>query len=106
LVAVEIDEDPEFRSELTRLSQSFGIGVVQLNINNPDDSTVLLPARKNPEIDLPTVNRVAAVNSDFAEFIGSVAKSIKINHPTVTGFDELLTDVELEAHLKKITGRT
>jgi hypothetical protein len=104
LVAVEIDDDPDFRAELTRLSQSFGIGVIQLNISNPDDCTVLLAPRKNSELDWQTVDRIAAVNPDFGGFISSVAKSVKINHLTVDGFDKILTDIELEVHLKKIQG--
>jgi tetratricopeptide (TPR) repeat protein len=40
-----IDEDADFRAELTRLSQSFGIGVIQLNTIDHVD-TVLLPGRR------------------------------------------------------------
>ncbi|MEX0718933.1 MAG: HTH domain-containing protein [Planctomycetaceae bacterium] len=102
LVAVEIDEDPDFRAELTRLSQSFGIGVIQFDLNDPLDSAVLLAARERTEIDWKTVDRIAAVNPDFESFIESVAKSVKINQPAVNGFDRLLTDLELEAHVKKM----
>ena len=104
LVAVEIDDDPDFRAELTRLSQSFGIGVIQLSISDPEDCTVLLAPRERAEIDWKTVDRIAAVNKDFAEFISSVAKSVKINQPALNGFDKLFTDVELDVHLKKILG--
>ena len=101
MVAVDIDEDPEFREELTRLSQSFGIGVIQLDTADPIDSTILLPARERTAIDWKTVDRIADLNPDFKEFISSVAKSVKINQPAVNGFDKLLTDTELEGHLKK-----
>lgn len=105
LVAVDIDDDPDFRAELTRLSQSFGIGVIQLNATDPVDSSVLLAAREKSEIDWKTVDRIAAVNTDFEEFVSSVAKSVKINQPAVNGFDKLLTDAELEIHLKKLLGK-
>jgi hypothetical protein len=105
LVAVRIDDDPEFREELTRLSQSFGIGVIQLNTTDPVDSTVLLAAREKSEIDWKTVDRIAAVNTDFKEFISSVAKSVKINQAAVNGFDKLLSDKDLEVHLMKILGK-
>ncbi len=81
LVVVDIDDDPEFRAELTRLSQSFGIGVIQLNVIDPVDSSVLLAARERTEVDWKTVDRISAVNTDFAEFIGAVANSVKINQP-------------------------
>ncbi len=105
LVAVEIDEDPDFRAELTRLSQSFGIGVIQLVVDEPVDSNVLLAAQEKSEIDWKTADRIAAVNSDFQEFISDVAKSVKINQPALNGFDKLLTEVELSVHLKKILGK-
>jgi hypothetical protein len=102
LAAVEIDDDPDFREELTRLSQSFGIGVIQLNIAEPVDSTVLLAAREKSEIDWKTVDRIAALNPDFKEFLNSVAKSVKINQPAMNGFDKLLTDAELVILLQKM----
>ena len=105
LAAVEIDDDPDFRAELTRLSQSFGIGVIQLNTSEPADTTVLLAAREKSEIDWKTVDRIAALNPDFREFVNSVAKSVKINQPAVNGFDKLLTDAELDVHLKKMLGK-
>ena len=105
LAAVEIDDDPDFREELTRLSQSFGIGVIHLNTAEPVDSTVLLAARERSEIDWKTVDRIAALNPDFKEFVNSVAKSVKINQPAVNGFDKLLTDEELDVHLKKMLGK-
>jgi hypothetical protein len=105
LAAVDIDDDPDFRAELTRLSQSFGIGVIQLNTTDPVDSTVLLAAREKFEIDWKTVDRIAALNPDFKEFVSSVAKSVKINQPAVNGFDALLTDSELDVYLKQILGK-
>jgi uncharacterized protein len=105
LVAVEIDEDPDFRAELTRLSQSFGIGVVQLNIRDPDDSVVLLPSSKKVEIDWNTVDRIAALNPDFKGFINSTAKSVKINYPSVDTFDKVLSDSELGDYVQKLQGQ-
>lgn len=96
LVAVNIDEDAEFREELTRLSQSFGIGVIQLNTADPIDSTILHAARERTGIDWKTVDRIVELNPDFEGFISSVANSVKINQPAVNGFDQLLTDLELD----------
>jgi hypothetical protein len=102
---VDIDDDPDFRAELTRLSQSFGIGVIQLNTSDPLDSTLLLAAREKSEINWKTVDRIAALNPDFKEFVNSVAKSVKINQPAINGFDKLLTDAELDVRLKKMLGK-
>jgi hypothetical protein len=104
LVAVNIDEDSDFRVELVRLSQSFGIGVIQLSITAPDDFAVLLPPRKKAEIDWSTAERIAAANPNFRDFIKAVATSVQINDPTVAGFDKVLTDAELVIYLKKLRG--
>ena len=79
--------------------------MIQLDTSEPVDSTVLLAAREKSEIDWKTVDRIAALNPDFREFVNSVAKSVKINQPAVSGFDKLLTDAELDVYLKKMLGK-
>ena len=101
LVANIIDINPEFRAELRRLSQSFGIGVIQLSIDEPEDSEILFPARDKEYIDWETVNRIASVNSDFDNFVVSVKNSITTNQALTMGFDEV---VEGETFEKYITG--
>jgi len=102
LVAAEIDEDTEFREELKRLSQSFGIGVIQLDLDEPIDSLILYPAEERSEIDWETVNRISTVNSDFADFIRVVSNSIKINHPALSGFDPAPDGAVLDALVRKL----
>jgi hypothetical protein len=92
LVAVSIDEDQEFRDELARLSQGFGIGVIQLNLREPLDSEIILPARERDEIDWETVNRIAEVNEDFMKFITDVVNSVKINQESVQNFEPVPKD--------------
>ena len=94
LVIAEIEEDPEFREELKRLSQSFGIGVIQLDTAQVEDSEILLAARERSEVDWETVNRIAEINPDFKDFVDSVGKSITINQVAAKGFDPVLTDSE------------
>ena len=103
LVAADIDADAKLREELERLSQSFHIGVIQLDLQAPDDSQILYPARGRTELDWETVNRIlCAENEDFKEFVASVSKSIQTNTAVIgKGFDRLLEGNELTAHLKK-----
>ena len=106
LVAAEIDEDFKFREELTRLSQSFGIGVIRLDIQEPVNSEVILPAQERPEVDWETANRIAEDNPDFRDFISSVANSIKVNQILSAGFDPVLADKELLEHSRKLIVQT
>lgn len=75
LVAADIEKDDEFISELTRLSTAFGIGVIELNTEDPDSCETILPAKTRDRVDWDTVNKMANLNSDFKDFL----KRIKID---------------------------
>ncbi|MDR5638440.1 HTH domain-containing protein [Thermosynechococcus sp. PP42] len=76
IVAAEIAHDEQFRDELERLSSSFGIGVIKLDINNPDDSVILIPAREKEFVDINTMNRLAAINPNFREFLRGIKNEL------------------------------
>jgi hypothetical protein len=69
LVAARIDTDEDFEYELKRLSTAFGIGVIRLDIEDPDSSEILLPANTRETIDWDTVNKLSSINPDFREFL-------------------------------------
>lgn len=71
LVAAEISKEQEFRDELSRLSTSFGIGVIQLNIEDADSSEIIFPATNRENLDWETINKLT-MNTDFKEFISTV----------------------------------
>lgn len=77
LAVANIDEDPDFRAELSRLAGAHGIGVIELDPGNPEDSRVLIEARQRPDLDWATVNKLYDVNKDFSDFIDAVRKVIK-----------------------------
>ena len=69
LVAAKIEKDDEFMDELRRLSSAFGVGIIQLNTEDPDACEILLPARINEIVDWDTINKLASMNPDFKEFL-------------------------------------
>lgn len=71
LVAARISEDEDFFDELSRLSASFGIGVIALNIEDPHSSEIIIPAKHKKNLDLETINKLA-MNNDFKDFIETV----------------------------------
>ncbi len=71
LVAPDISNEPEFLSELTRLSSSFSIGVIKLDLNDPHSSEILLPAKYRETLDWETINKLT-MNNDFKEFLARV----------------------------------
>ncbi len=71
LVAAEVSEEEDFRNELARLSTSFGIGVIKLNLEDPHSSEIIFPAKYREALDWETINKLT-MNTDFKEFISTV----------------------------------
>lgn len=94
LVAADISKEQEFRDELSRLSTSFGIGVIQLNIEDPNSSEIVFPATYRENLDWEAINKLA-MNTDFKEFISTVKIDItskkihKKEYDTIYQADEI-----------------
>lgn len=73
LVAARINEDDEFLSELKRLSNAFGIGIINLDTEDPDASDVIFPATTKQELDWDTIDKMCD-NPDFTDFLNRVQK--------------------------------
>lgn len=68
LVAAEIGGQDTLK-ELRMLYAAHGIGFIKLDVDNPADSQVLIPARERDEIDWDMANRLATENRDFLEYV-------------------------------------
>ncbi len=95
LVAPNIDSDDEFRSELKRLSTAFGIGVIQLSIEDPDSCDIVLPANSKISIDWDTVNKLSGINPDFRNFLTRIRNDIKNQEIRKEMYDAVLGKEEL-----------
>lgn len=93
LVAAEISNDNDFLDELRRLSVSFGIGIIRLNIDEPDDSSIIYPAKYKTDLDWDTINKLIEENPDFKEFISDINACITSNRIYDTAYDEIY-DIE------------
>jgi len=71
LVCAELSEDIDFRTELSRLSTSFGIGVIKLNVEEPNSSEISYPSKIREVLDWENINKLT-MNSDFRDFIETV----------------------------------
>lgn len=88
LVAANIDEDIDFYYELKRLSMSFGIGVIKIDIKDPDNSEIIFPARYNPELDWDAINKLSE-NPDFRDFIDNVKSNINSKRVYKEQYDQI-----------------
>lgn len=103
LVAAKISDDLEFLDELRRLSGSFGIGIIQLDIEHTDDSKILFPAKYKNELDWDTINKICDENPDFKEFLSDINASIVSKKIYNTAYDRVYSLEELLTEFKKFT---
>ena len=71
LVTAEV-EGTDTVGELRMLYALHGIGVIQLDVANPAESQILIPARERPAVDWSTCNRLFDENEDFKIYIKRV----------------------------------
>ncbi|WP_432632127.1 hypothetical protein [Brachyspira sp.] len=100
LVVFDIDE--EIIDELKRLNASFGIGVIQLDIEELKPK-VILPSSQR-ELDIETLNMLVKESPDFSKFIEDInrhikAKAGKLGNIT-DNFDKVFDNDELEKYIE------
>ncbi len=97
LVAVDINErNDELMYELKRLSSGFGIGIIKLNIEDPDSSKILLPARYKTDLDWETINKLANENPDFEEFLKRVRNDFHSKEIRMEEYDKIFELEEIK----------
>lgn len=99
LVALHIDEDADFRDEMRRLNNAFGIGIIQLDPENLAESQILFPAKTNTEIDWDTVNRLCTENSDFCNFLKLISEDCKLGK-VKSKYDDIIELDNIETYVK------
>lgn len=95
LAAADIDTDTDFTNELERLSSAFGVGIIKLNIQDPDSSELILPARSRESIDWETANKLATMNPDFRDFLKRIRTDIASREVRREMYDKVLDSDEL-----------
>jgi hypothetical protein len=86
LVTAEIGGTDALK-ELRMLFAAHGIGFIKLDVENPADSQVLIPARERDEIDWDMANRLATENRDFLEYVKLVKQFYQIGEARQSDWD-------------------
>jgi hypothetical protein len=89
LVAADIDTDEEFLQELSRLTNSFGIGIIRLDIEDPDSSEIMYPAKEKDIVDIETMNKIAQVNRNFKEFLKRIKSDLTTREIIKEKYDKI-----------------
>jgi uncharacterized protein len=101
LVTSSILDDEEFSTELKRLTSAFGIGIIKIDIDNVDDSTLLFPAKPKSEIDWETVNKLSKENPDFRGFIVRIKNDMNSKEIRKEKYDKIYLTEQLAEKLKR-----
>ena len=100
LVAGNIKDDDELFNELERLSTSFGIGIIELDLEDIDSSRVIFHANRKKELDWETMNKLSDINKDFRKFIQDVKIDFDSKRIHKSEYDEIISNPE--EYIKKI----
>lgn len=100
LVALNYSEDSEFRDEMRRLNNSFGIGFIRLNAEDIAQSEILLPAKENKSLDWETINRLIEENPDFKSFVDSINEDNQLKK-VKTKYDDILDSERMHEYVIK-----
>jgi hypothetical protein len=95
LVAANIETDEEFLNEIKRLNAAFGIGIIKLDIDDPDSSEVLYPAKEKESVDIETMNKIAQVNPNFKEFLKRIKSDLTSKEIRKEKYDKVFDIEEL-----------
>lgn len=99
LVAAKISDDDELLNELERLSTSFGIGLIELDLGDIDSSKVVFHAHKKKELDWETMNKLSDINTDFKKFLADVKIDFDSKRIHKAEYDLILS--EPDEYIKK-----
>jgi hypothetical protein len=86
LVTAEVGGQDTLK-ELRMLFAAHGIGFIKLDVDNPADSQVLIPARERDEIDWDMVNRLTTENKDFLDYVKLVKQFYQTGEARATDWD-------------------
>lgn len=100
LVCIKMDEDPDFKNELQRLSNAFGIGVIKLNTKSINESEVTFSAEYKKNIDWDTVNRLSEDSPDFRKFISDLTEDIKLSK-IKSNYDKVFNDEKMDNYIQE-----
>jgi hypothetical protein len=94
LVSAEIIQDDDLLAELERLTASFGIGIIQLDLNDIDSSNILFPAKVKTYLDWETMNKLCEQNKDFEKFIQDVKIDFDSKRIHKSEYDSIIDNPE------------
>ena len=100
LVALKYSDDSEFRDEMRRLNNAFGIGFIKLNAEDVAQSEILLPAKENKSNDWEMIDRLVEENPDLKTFIDWITEDYQVKK-VKSDYDEVFSPEEMQNYVIK-----
>lgn len=100
LVALKYSDDSEFRDEMRRLNNAFGIGFIKLNAEDVAQSEILLPAKENKSNDWEMIDRLVEENPDFKTFIDWITEDYQVKK-VKSRYDEVFSPEKMKEYVVK-----
>lgn len=91
LVASEVQGAHTFK-ELRILAGLHGIGFIRLDVDNPPESQIMIPAKERNEIDWDIANRLTEENEDFMEYIKCIRHFYQTGDITLDKWEKRFDD--------------
>jgi hypothetical protein len=91
LVAASVDSEDSTRDELAILTETHGVGVIELDADDVSNTRILIQARERPTIDWRACERLFSANMDFQMFLKNVLRLYQTDELPGTGW---LVDVD------------
>lgn len=92
LVTAYVQKQDDLLAELERLSASFGIGIIVLDLSDIDSSSVLFPAHPKDYLDWETMNKLCEQNNGFSTFIADVQRDYAGKKIHSSEYDHIIDD--------------
>lgn len=104
LVATKVSEDEELHGELARLTNAFGIGIIQLNVDDIDSSHILFQAENKSDLDWGTIDKLCNLNPDFRKFVDCLNASFRADKVFDNACDEVKPRDDLMHYIQNKLG--
>ena len=95
LVALDITDDEEFLKEFKQLNGSFGIGLIKIDIEDPEESKIIFQSLQKKNVDIETMNILSKNNVDFRDLIKDIIVDYSSRDKLRGKYDEVIPVEEL-----------
>jgi hypothetical protein len=98
LVCVEIEDeyDISFKEDLINLGRKYGVGLIKINIFNPDASNIIMPACPKRDIDWEMTDKLSEENINFKSLFRDIVKNYKKEELNREHFNSIKSKEHLE----------